>query len=174
MLIKLKKIISYIFVFLAHRICLSVLKCGGNQNATVLDLNQQQHTRWIYIQVTSFLPGKDNLMLIQITGASVKFIGSKYIQESFINMSLGPVYMEWGTQVQWGWFLLFSRSVGHKAKETYPTRPGSPTPCKQGLRACLHGVGDPGLVGLVSFVFTLWGTQNKRNLPHQTGVSHSM
>ena len=26
--------------------------------------------------------------------------------------------------------------------------------------------GDPGLVGLVSFVFTLWGTQNKRNLPH--------
>ena len=34
------------------------------------------------------------------------------------------------------------------------------------LKACLHGVGDPGLVGLVSFVFTLWGTQNKRNLPH--------
>ena len=34
------------------------------------------------------------------------------------------------------------------------------------LRACLHGVGDPGLVGLVSFVFMLWGTQNKRNLPH--------
>ena len=34
------------------------------------------------------------------------------------------------------------------------------------FRACLHGVGDPGLVGLVSFVFTLWGTQNKRNLPH--------
>ena len=34
------------------------------------------------------------------------------------------------------------------------------------LRACLHGVGDSGLVGLVSFVFTLWGTQNRRNLPH--------
>ena len=34
------------------------------------------------------------------------------------------------------------------------------------LRACLHGVGDPSLVGLVSFVITLWGTQNKRNLPH--------
>ena len=31
---------------------------------------------------------KDNLMLIQITGTSVKFIASKYIQESFINMSL--------------------------------------------------------------------------------------
>ena len=42
------------------------------------------------------------------------------------------------------------------------------------LRACLHGVGDPGVVGLVSFVFTLWGTQNKRNLPHYTGVPHSM
>ena len=35
----------------------------------------------------------------------------------------------------------------------------------KGLFTCLHGVGDPGLVGLVSFVFTLWGTQNKRNLP---------
>ena len=42
------------------------------------------------------------------------------------------------------------------------------------LRACLHGVGDPGQVGLVSFVFTLWRTQNKRNLPHHTGVPHSM
>ena len=42
------------------------------------------------------------------------------------------------------------------------------------LRACLHGVGGPGLVGLASFVFTLWRTQNKRNLPHQTGVPHSM
>ena len=26
--------------------------------------------------------------------------------------------------------------------------------------------GNPGLVGLVFFVFTLWGTQNKRNLPY--------
>ena len=42
--------------------------------------------------------------------------------------------MEWGTPVWWGWFLLFSRSVGHKTKKTYPTRPGSPTPCKQGLK----------------------------------------
>ena len=29
---------------------------------------------------------------------------------------------------------MFSRSGGHKTKETYPTRPGSPTPCKQGLK----------------------------------------
>ena len=41
--------------------------------------------------------------------------------------------MEWGTPVYWGWFLLFSRCGGHKTKETHPTRPGSPTPCKQGL-----------------------------------------
>ena len=32
-----------------------------------------------------------------------------------------------------GLVLLFSRSGGHKTKETYPTRPGSPTPCKQVL-----------------------------------------
>ena len=30
-------------------------------------------------------------------------------------------------------------------------------------------MGNPGLVGLVSFVFTLWGTQNKRNLPTRPG-----
>ena len=29
---------------------------------------------------------------------------------------------------------MFSRSGGHKTKETYPTRPGSPTPCKQALK----------------------------------------
>ena len=37
------------------------------------------------------------------------------------------------------------------------------------LRACLHGVGDPGREGLVSFIFTLWGTQNKINLPTRPG-----
>ena len=52
---------------------------------------------------------------------------------------LDPVYMEWGTPVWWGKFLLFSRSGGHKTKETYPTRPGSPTPCKQGLRVLSWG-----------------------------------
>ena len=37
------------------------------------------------------------------------------------------------------------------------------------FRACLHGVGDPGLVGLVSFVFTLWGTQTKEPYPTRPG-----
>ena len=39
--------------------------------------------------------------------------------------------------------------------------------CIQDLlfRACLHGVGDPGLVGLFSFVFTLWGHKKKETYP---------
>ena len=36
-----------------------------------------------------------------------------------------------------GWFPLFSRTGGHKTKETYPTRPGFSTPCKQGLNLML-------------------------------------
>ena len=72
-----------------------------------------------------------------------------------------------------------SASVGNTLRDlhysSYPTQPHSIIanyvfsfamelrPC---LHVCLHGVLDPGLVGLVSFVFTLWGTQNKRNLPH--------
>ena len=51
-----------------------------------------------------------------------------------VRHDLGPVYMEWGTPVQWGRFLLFCVRQSVKTKETYPTRPGSPTPCKQGLR----------------------------------------
>ena len=42
--------------------------------------------------------------------------------------------MEWGTPVYWGKFLLFCVLQSVKTKETYPTRPGSPTPCKQALR----------------------------------------
>ena len=37
------------------------------------------------------------------------------------------------------------------------------------LRTCLHGVGDPGLVELVSFVFTLWRTQTKETYPTRPG-----
>ena len=40
--------------------------------------------------------------------------------------------MEWGIPVQWAWFLLFSRSGGHKTNETYLT------PCKQGLSHNCH------------------------------------
>ena len=38
-----------------------------------------------------------------------------------------------GTPVQWGKFLLFCVPQSVKTKETHPTRPGSPTPCKQAL-----------------------------------------
>ena len=41
--------------------------------------------------------------------------------------------MEWGTPVQWGKFLLFCVLQSVKTKETNPTGPGSPTPCKQAL-----------------------------------------
>ena len=41
--------------------------------------------------------------------------------------------MEWGTPVWWGKFLLFCVPHSVKTKETNPTRPGSPTPCKQAL-----------------------------------------
>ena len=64
--------------------------------------------------------------------------------------------------------LLFFRSLRNDDGDDYATK----TSLKKiictasNLRACLHGVGDPGLVGLVSFVFTLWWTQNKGNLPH--------
>ena len=41
--------------------------------------------------------------------------------------------MECGTPVWWGRFLLFCVRQSVKTKETNPTRPGSPTPCKQAL-----------------------------------------
>ena len=54
---------------------------------------------------------------------------------------LGPVYMEWGTPVWWGRFLLFCVPQSVKTKETNPTRPGSPTPCKQTLNPLGRGGG---------------------------------
>ena len=85
----------------------------------------------------------------------------------------------WMKQLQWA-FLYISlqtqQSGFHASTVFNTTRPhlrtrSFPFPVvastlAPSFRACLHGVGDPGLVGLVSFVFTLWGTQNKRNLPH--------
>ena len=60
----------------------------------------------------------------------------------------------------------FLRKCMETSIKNLPEDPGKS--CIMILRACLHGVGHPGLVGLVSFVFTLLGTgtQNKRNLPH--------
>ena len=72
MLKKLKKIISCIFVFLAYCICLLVLKLRGklkrNRVRSIYRLHHLRH--------------RDNLMLIKITGESVKFFGSKYIQRA--------------------------------------------------------------------------------------------
>ena len=48
--------------------------------------------------------------------------------------------MEWGTPVWWGKFLLFCVPQSVKTKETNPTRPGSPTPCKQSLSVFLPSV----------------------------------
>ena len=65
-------------------------------------------------------------------------------------------------------FTLNKDYVIYSPKRTNRTNSSEKEECENNMcvRACLHGVGDPGLVGLVSFVFTLWGTQNKRNLPH--------
>ena len=46
--------------------------------------------------------------------------------------------MEWGTPVRWGRFLLFCAPQSVKTKETNPTRPASPTPCKQALSLKAH------------------------------------
>ena len=98
----LKKIISCLFVFLSYRICLLVLKLRGKlkrklqslQPCFTLKLNQQQVALDRFLGYIVFA-GRGHqkiievvVMLMKITGESVKFIGSKYIQESLINMSL--------------------------------------------------------------------------------------
>ena len=78
-----------------------------------------------------------------------------------------------GPGLQKNFFLAHRASVSSKVRrgegEGRSRVPRAPPPGSATallLRACLHGVGDPGLVGLVYFVFTPWGTQNKTNLPH--------
>ena len=48
--------------------------------------------------------------------------------------------------------------MGHKTKETYPTRPGSPTPCKQGLKGLTKpgGSGGGGGGGLMGGLWVTW------------------
>ena len=77
--------------------------------------------------------------------------------------------MEWGTPILWGWFLLFSRSGGQETKETYPTKPGSPTPCKQVLRPCLHGRGTPVLWGWFLLFSRSGGQETKETYPTKPG-----
>ena len=77
-----------------------------------------------------------------------------------------------GPGLQKNFFLAHRASVSSKSNGGgRGEKPGTPGPSPGSatallLRACLHGVGDPGLVGLVSFVFTPLGTQNKTNLPY--------
>ena len=59
--------------------------------------------------------------------------------------------MEWGTPVKWGKFLLFCVPQSVKTKETNPTRPGSPTPCKQALNVFFPSV-NLGFSRYISFL----------------------
>ena len=57
----------------------------------MFDLSQQQHARFIGYFVSAERGHQkiiEVMMPIKIIGENVKFIGSKYIQESLINMSL--------------------------------------------------------------------------------------
>ena len=117
----------------------------------------------------------------QPVGYAVSLSVSKSVSQS-VNQSisqsvsqptsqLGPVYMEWGIPVQWGRFLLFCVPQSVKTKETYPTRPGSPTPCKQGLSQSIsqsvsqsvsQQVNDFGQKLQISFLFVLGKKQALR------------
>ena len=79
---------------------------------------------------------------------SKPLIHASYVNRTRVNMlrmyivpfwqHLDPFYMEWGTRVYWGRFLLFCVPQSVKTKEINPTRPGSPTPCKQALSGTLE------------------------------------
>ena len=65
--------------------CISYLSFSTEiAGETVLYLNQQQCAQSIYRLHRFCRVLKDNLMLIKITGESVKFIGSKYIQGALL------------------------------------------------------------------------------------------
>ena len=84
------------FVFLAYRICPLVLKLQNASDTHCNRVNNKTTTSaGLSIEIIGgllFLPGHENIievmMLIRITGESVKFIGIKSIKESFINTSL--------------------------------------------------------------------------------------
>ena len=70
--------------------------------------------------------------------------------------------MEWGTPVKWGRFLLFCVPQSVKTKETNPTRPGSPTPCKQALKSYLDCILRSGVIFSFASLF-LWLEREKNN-----------
>ena len=84
------------FAFLAYRICPLVLKLQNASDSYCNRVNTKTTTGAgppiEFIVGILFLPGHENIievmMLIRITGESVKFIGIKSIKESFINTSL--------------------------------------------------------------------------------------
>ena len=81
--------------------------------------------------------------------------------------SAQPFLWKWGLFAR-EWKVISISKTEHLTSFWYRGSAGIrkwPTVQFRRLRPCLHGVGDPGLVGSVSFVFTLWGTQNK-SLPH--------
>ena len=63
--------------------------------------------------------------------------------------------MEWGTPVSWGKFILFCVPQSVKTKETSPTRPGSPTSCKQALRVSSLVILTPNIVELAKIFSSL-------------------
>ena len=66
MLKKLKKITSCIFVFLAYRICLFGTEIAGETKTQPCYILTNNNAFNRFTGFNSFLPGKDNLMLIKI------------------------------------------------------------------------------------------------------------
>ena len=73
-------------------------------------------------------------IVIHIVTCQTMILSGERIFSGWADMFLRPRLHGAGDPVQWGKFLLFFVPQSVKTKETNPTRPGSPTPCKQGLR----------------------------------------
>ena len=125
----LRRFETGIQLFFLESICslsLYISREKGDYHCTTIFFSLQSYSR------------KTFKKMLRKAGVNTKRIYRNVLMPSghpimLLKFNKGPVYMEWGTPVQWGWFLLFSRSGGHKTKETYPTRLGPPTPCKHGL-----------------------------------------
>ena len=131
-------VVAVPFLLFLFKTILACIKAGGRNKPSIgikaLPFSRSSgQTQWKQRQKLSISPKQIYHCHVILRCFRVVSNSPKRDANWFFKLLLGPVYMEWGTPVWWGWFLLFSRSGGHKTKETYPTRPGSPTPCKQGL-----------------------------------------